>query len=239
MGGVQIKQKIFIIILALLISFSSCDSPTSPDDASSPPDQTPTTGTISGTVTVAGTTTPISGASVSTLPSTTTVTTNAQGSYTISNVSPGSYTVTASATGYTDNSANVTVTAGQTGTADIALQADYSGSWSGSTTQGKNISFTVVNNAITQFSFGFQISGPGLTSSGTITVNYSTPQAISGNTLSVSGQTLLSAWPTTIYMSYSFNGSFSSPTAASGTMDFTLTGGSSGSASGTWTANKN
>jgi hypothetical protein len=147
--------------------------------------------------------------------------------------------VTASATGYINNSASCTVTAGQTETADLALQADYSGSWSGSTSQGKNISITVVDNAVTQFSFGFQISGPGITSSGTITINYSTPQAISGNTLSVSGQTLLSAWPTTIYMSYSFNGSFSSPTAVSGTMDFTLTGGSSGSASGTWSASKN
>jgi len=232
------KFKTLFVILALLLFFSTCKSPTSPDDTTTPPDTTPTTGTIVGTITESGSSAAISGASVSTLPATTTVTTNSQGAYTISNVSAGSYTVTASASGYIDNNTNITVTAGQTTTANLALQANYSGSWSGTTSQGRTISFTIVDNAITQFSFGFQVSGSGVTSSGTITINYSSPQSISGNTFTINGTTTLVYWPTPIYMPYTFNGTFSSPTAASGTMTFTLSGGASGSSSGTWTANK-
>jgi len=232
------KLKTLFVILALLLFFSTCKSPTSPDTGGTSQDTTPTTGTISGTVTEAGTSSAISGASVSTTPATTTATTNAQGAYTISNVSPGSYTVTASASGYIDKDTSITVTAGQTATASLTLQADYSGSWSGTTSQGRTIAFTVVDNAITTFSFGFEVSGPGVTSSGTITINYSTPHSISGNTFTISGTSILTTWPSTIYFSHEFNGTFSSPTAASGDMTFTLSGGTSGSASGTWTANK-
>lgn len=41
-------------------------------------------------------------------------TTDGNGSYTLNNVAPGTYTVTASATGYTPQSAQVSVTAGAT-----------------------------------------------------------------------------------------------------------------------------
>jgi len=191
----------------------------------------PTTGTISGTVTDAGTAMPLAGASVSTQPATTTVITDAQGDYTISDVTPGFYTVTASASGYMDNSTNVTVTAGQTSTAYLALQADYSGSWNGTTTQGKTISFTIVNNAFTQFKFGWRISIPGCTVNGTTTITYSTPRAFSGNTFTISG--------TSYQMSYSFSGTFNSKTTASGNGIVTYTGGCPGSTNFTWSANKN
>jgi hypothetical protein len=195
-----------------------------------------TTGTISGIVTDASTGTPLAGASVSTQPATTTETTDAQGSYTISDVEPGAYTVTASASDYVDGNINVTVTVGETTTANLALQADYSGNWSGTTSQGKSISFTIVDNTITQLSFGFVVSGSGCTVSGTTTITYSPPKQISGNTFTISGS-LQFGWPTT-YMSYTFNGTFSSPTTSDGTANFTLTGGCAGSANATWSATR-
>jgi hypothetical protein len=190
-----------------------------------------TTGTISGTVTDEGTGLPIVGASVSTQPATTTVNTDGLGSYTISDVSPGSYTVTASASNYMDDSTSVAVTAGQTATADLMLQADYSGSWSGTTSQGREISFTIVNNAFTQFKFGFAVSGFGCTTSGTVEITYSVPKTFSGNTFTISG----SAYQ----MTYSFSGTFLSLTTASGSGSVTTTGGCTGTASFTWSANKN
>jgi hypothetical protein len=191
----------------------------------------PATGTISGTVTDEGTGMPIVGASVSTQPGTAIVTTDAQGSYTISDVLPGFYTVTASASGYTEDSVNVSVTAGQTTTADLILQADYSGSWSGTTSQGKSISFTVVPAGITQLRIEFRVSGFGCTVSGTITFGYPTPKPISGNTFTFSGSA--------IDLSYSISGTFDSTTTASGTMNITTSGGCSGSANFTWSAIKN
>ncbi len=225
------KQKIFFIILALLLFIPACKSksPTSPDDVE-------TTGTISGTVTAAGTGTAISGASVSTQPATSTATTNAQGSYTISNVSPGSYTVTATAGGYMAGTANATVAAGQTATANVALQADYSGSWSGTTSQGKSISFTIVNNAFTYFSFGWSVSGTYCSSYGTTNITYTTPKPITGNTFTISGS-FSYGYPSST-LSYTFNGTFNSSTTASGTATFTSSGGCSASGSATWSANK-
>ena len=191
----------------------------------------PTTGTISGTVTEEGTGTPIAGASVSTQPATTTATSDAQGNYTISDVDEGLYTVTASASGHIDDSTNVTVTAGQTSTANLALQTDYSGSWSGTTTQGKSISFTIMNNGFTQFEFGWAISGYGCTVNATTTVTYQTPRAFNGNTFTISG--------TGYQMSYSFSGTFNSSTTASGTGSVTYTGSCPGSDNFTWSMNKN
>ncbi len=191
----------------------------------------PTTGTISGTVTEEGTGTPISGASVSTQPSTTTVTTDGQGNYTISDVDPGSYTVTASASGYIADSANVTVTAGDTSTANLALQADYSGTWSGNTTQDEGISFTIVNNEFTEFQFGWRIYGIGCNVYATTTITYTIPQGFSGNTFSLSGSGY--------QMSYSFSGTFNSPTSASGSGTVNYTGSCAGTANFTWSANKN
>jgi hypothetical protein len=196
----------------------------------------PKTGTINGTVTDAGTGGPISGASVSTQPATATVTTDSQGKYTINDVTPSSYKVTASAGGYVSANVDVTVTAGQTTTANLALQANYSGSWSGTTSQGKPISFIIVDNAFTQVSFGWAISGTGWSSSGTTTINYSSPKPISGNTFTISGSTSF-GYPTT-HMNYTFNGTFNTPTTASGTETITFSGAISGTISGTWTASK-
>jgi len=207
-------------------------------------------GTISGTITNlsnaihairqrrASDGTPIVGASVSTQPATQTVTTDSQGRYTINNVLPGTYTVTATANGYIAGSASAVVVAGQTVTANLSLQADYSGSWNGTTSQGKTISFTVVNNTITAFTFGFHLVGAGVTTDGTLTVSRTPPWAITGNTFQVTGTSTLMTWPTTIKMSYTFNCTFTSLTTATGTANFAYTQGTTGSADATWTANK-
>lgn len=133
---------------------------------------------------------------------------------------------------------SITVSSGQTTTADLTLQPDYSGSWSGTTSQGESISFTIVENGISKFSFGFQVKSGRTKINGTITVSASQPQLISGNTFTIEGTTTVTYYPKIIDMAYTFNGTFSSLTTANGTMKFTLSGGASGSTSGTWTANK-
>ena len=62
------------------------------------------------------------GASISTLPATTSSTTNAQGLYVIASVAPGAYVVQASASAYASGtSTSIAVIAGETATANIAL----------------------------------------------------------------------------------------------------------------------
>ena len=81
----------------------------------------PTTGTIQGQITNATGDTLIAGANVSTTPPTSAVTTDAQGKYTILDVSPGQYTVAASKGGYKPGSVTITVAAGKATTANIDL----------------------------------------------------------------------------------------------------------------------
>jgi len=83
------------------------------------PPPPPTTGSIAGKVTDAGDGSPIAGATVS--DGARTVTTDPSGQYTITGVPQGSYTVTASARGYSTASQVVSVSAGQTATANFAL----------------------------------------------------------------------------------------------------------------------
>jgi hypothetical protein len=77
------------------------------------------TTTLTGTVTDASTAKTIAGATVSAGGST--ATTNGSGVYTISGLAPGTYTATASANGYTAQSASVTVNSGATTTQNFAL----------------------------------------------------------------------------------------------------------------------
>ena len=79
-------------------------------------------GTISGIVTKYCDTTVIYGVAISTTPASSLVSTNADGRYTISNVSAGNYTVTASKSGYRNNNKTVTVISDQTTTVDFALE---------------------------------------------------------------------------------------------------------------------
>ncbi len=99
------------------------------------PDNTPTPGSITGVVTRADNGSPLAGASVSTVPATSTVTTNATGQFTITGVAAGSYQVIVTATGYISASSNVTVTAGQVTTANFPLTSNTQGSIAGVVTR--------------------------------------------------------------------------------------------------------
>lgn len=99
------------------------------------PDNTPSPGSITGLVTRVDNGNPLAGASVSTVPATSTMTTNAAGQYTITGVAAGSYQVNVTATGYTSASSNVTVTAGQVTTADFPLTSNTQGSIAGVVTR--------------------------------------------------------------------------------------------------------
>jgi hypothetical protein len=110
------------------------------------------------------------------------------------------------------------------------------GMWVGLTGQGKPISFMVSAGAITSLSFGTHLVGSGCTSDSTTT---STPisKPIISNAFSWSTS------PSPGALSYSISGSFSSITASSGTLDFTVTPipfvpGCYGSGSTTWSAGK-
>src|SRR5260370_19846745 len=74
---------------------------------------------LSGTVTDASTTRPIAGATVSA--GTGNAVTDASGAYRIAGLAPGTYTPTATASGYTSQSASGTLTAGTTTTQNFAL----------------------------------------------------------------------------------------------------------------------
>jgi predicted CXXCH cytochrome family protein len=79
-------------------------------------------GTIQGTVTASAGGAPVAGASVATLPTSSSVSTAAAGSYSIAGVPVGVYTVQVSATGFgTKTVANVSVVAGGTATVNVAL----------------------------------------------------------------------------------------------------------------------
>ncbi|MGW4465287.1 PQQ-dependent sugar dehydrogenase [Micromonospora sp. NPDC004704] len=82
----------------------------------------PTTGTLSGVVTALGTGLPVAGATVTLTPGGRTATTGVNGSYSLAGLAPGAYTVSGSALGgLLSGSTQVTVTAGGTHTANLAL----------------------------------------------------------------------------------------------------------------------
>ncbi len=132
-------------------------------DTSTPP----TTGMIEGTVRDAQTGAALSGAVLSTDPTTDVVTSAGDGSYSFENMTPGEYTISISKTGYQNSTVSVTVTAGKTTRADIVLIPSF-GSISGivkdATTelpiQGVNIQTDPATSSVTTDSDGrYNISG--------------------------------------------------------------------------------
>lgn len=107
-------QTFFIIILCSLFLFNCKKEEGSPTQIS-------TTGTIQGKVTNATGDTVIVGATVTTTPPTSSITTKSVGDYIIPDVSPGTYSVTAMKGGYNPASVSVNVSAGKTTTANIPL----------------------------------------------------------------------------------------------------------------------
>ncbi|MFQ5613135.1 MAG: fibronectin type III domain-containing protein [Anaerolineae bacterium] len=103
--------------------------------------------------------------------------------------------------------------------------SELDGTWVGTTSQGVEISFTIVNRSFTRFTSGYQIGGCGAT----VTTNFGTPQEITGNTFVITQGGGFVATVNT-------NGTFNSDTSASGTL--TVTGTPCGNATATWTATK-
>lgn len=108
----------------------------------------------------------------------------------------------------------------------------FNGTWSGTTSQGKTIAFTVTNNLITTVSVGWRAAG-SCTAEGDVTVTYTPGRPItSGNTF-----TLTSSGP----LAMTINGTFNSSNSASGTASFTYNQPfppCSATGSATWTASK-
>ncbi len=137
-----------LIICGMLITIT-CD----------PPTNAPTTGDISGTILDAATSQPISGATITTDPITSSKTTDSEAAFTIEGVEPGTYTVQASKTSYHTNTTIVSVVAGETASADIQL-----------TPQGPElaVSTTLLNFGTSSTNLTFNISNTGV---GTLTWN--------------------------------------------------------------------
>ncbi len=100
-----------ILCFGLLAGCAKEEAPTAP------------AGAISGKVVDERSDEPIAGATVSTDPPTSTVTTDSLGNYTISDVKAGAYTVKASKSGYGEGSVEVSVVSGGTAEADVRLEA--------------------------------------------------------------------------------------------------------------------
>jgi hypothetical protein len=92
---------------------------------------------------------------------------------------------------------------------------DYDGNWSGTTSQGRLISFTVVKNALTTLSFGWDAPACGLT--GTENVTFPAPIQLTGNTFTASVRGFADL---VFALTLSMSGTFSSSTAASGSARF-------------------
>lgn len=128
-----------------------------------------------------------------------------------------------------------TVTISQAGTSS---GANYDGTWSGTTSQGKAISFTILNNAITRISIGYLASGGGCNTEGSTTITYTTPKPISGDSF-----TITSTGSGNPALGFTVSGTFSSASTASGNASFTFQQSfplptCSGTGSGSWTATR-
>ncbi|GEM_PF-1446802 len=109
------KKRATILVVLIALSSITCKK----DEPG--PTQPPTTGTIQGKITNTTGDTLVAGANVTTSPATSSVSSDAQGNYTVPNVPPGQYTVMATKGGYNPGSVNITVSAGRSTTGDIHL----------------------------------------------------------------------------------------------------------------------
>lgn len=117
----------------------------------------------------------------------------------------------------------------------LPAQAQLDGSWSGTTTQNRPISFTVSNGAVTSVSVSGTVTGAGCTE--TFTTTFSTSRTISNNSFTVT------LTPGTSRTSFVLTGNFTSTSAANGTLSFTLSSftgvpSCAGCGSTTWTATR-
>jgi len=102
------------MIISLLITFGCGSDKNNPITSS-------TKGTITGKITDQNSGNIISGASINTQPTTTTVTSDNVGNYTITDVEAGNYSLIVTMSGYVSNTSNVGVTADQNSVVNISL----------------------------------------------------------------------------------------------------------------------
>ncbi|MBI4421209.1 MAG: fibronectin type III domain-containing protein, partial [Gemmatimonadetes bacterium] len=109
----------------------------------------------------------------------------------------------------------------------VGTALDFSGSWAGTTSQNDSIiTFQVLDNALTTVTFGWQVPACGV--SGKTTTNFGTPIDVSSGNFSRTGILAGS-------LTYGISGSFSSQTAATGSLSLSWNDGvCSSSASATW-----
>jgi hypothetical protein len=112
--------------------------------------------------------------------------------------------------------------------------ANYNGTWSGTTSQGKTVSFTVANNLITSITVGLFFQACGLE----VSIQSSPTQNISGNRFSYTHQGAGS-----LATSYTITGTFSSNGSISGDLQLNFRSGypyttCTENASATWSATK-
>ncbi len=105
------------------------------------------------------------------------------------------------------------------------------GTWSGSTSQSRSLSFDVTSQGITSATLNYQLSGSGCSYTATTTVGSSTPVAITNGQFDT-GQVPLGSNTT-----MRATGRFTSATQANGTISI-VDGGCSGSVNLTWNASK-
>jgi hypothetical protein len=152
----------------------------------------------------------VAGATVTTTPATSTATTDAQGTYRISGMTPGSYTVTASKSGVGAATTTISVIAGSASTVNLALRRVYDGTWRGTTGGGDSISFTITNNALVFLRTKIMVSLCGTTAF--LDQTFSIPLPIVGDSLPK-----LSVDPVPpLGVGRIFSGRFTSDTRASG-----------------------
>jgi len=118
-------------------------------------------------------------------------------------------------------------------TATATFTVSYSGTWNGTTSQGKEFILEVTINGITYVKYGFSCGGTQITS----TTHFSPPAQIIGNAFSFFLLYPMWDWNTHSNQMHTvtINGTFGSPNSASGTIGFS---GPVCNASATWTAAK-
>lgn len=114
--------------------------------------------------------------------------------------------------------------------------AQYAGTWSGTTAQSKAITFTISGTTMTVLRFGFRTTSAGCSADAIEYDALPGPQAMSGSSFTITDN-----FPA-FGIAYTITGTFSSTTSASGTLNFNVTSGGlfscTGSGSTTWTATK-
>lgn len=191
---------ILLVFVISILSFSCKAKPT----------ETPVLETkISGKVVDKDNNNAITGAQITTNPTTSSVSTDASGSYTISDVKAGQYVVSAAKSGYSSNSINVVATEGKTSSADIQLET---------VKPGLSVSVPSLDFGTTQTTATFILSNS--TSVGSI--NYSIAKSVDWLSLSATSGTITNGTATITVTASRTNLSFGNYTT---TLSITSNGG--------------